>query len=106
VTTARTLIGLAGSVTTVAGIALGLPAYDPARIHLARIPAAQVGQIARELLGQDYHQRAAIPVMHPGRIDVIGAGALVLDRVLTRFGFAEVVASEHDILDGIAWSIA
>jgi exopolyphosphatase / guanosine-5'-triphosphate,3'-diphosphate pyrophosphatase len=106
VSTARTLIGLAGSVTTVAGIALGLPAYDPARIHLARIPAPQVSQIARDLLGQDYHQRAAIPVMHPGRIDVIGAGALVLDRVLARFGFAEVVASEHDILDGIAWSIA
>jgi exopolyphosphatase / guanosine-5'-triphosphate,3'-diphosphate pyrophosphatase len=106
VTSARTLIGLAGSVTTVAGIALGLPAYDPARIHLARIPAARVGQIARDLLGQAHEQRAAIPVMHPGRVDVIGAGALVLDRIVTRFGFAEVVASEHDILDGIAWSIA
>ncbi len=106
VTSARTVIGLAGSVTTVAGIALGLPAYDPARIHLARIAASQVGQIARDLLGQDHQQRAAIPVMHPGRIDVIGAGALVLDRVLARFGFAEVVASEHDILDGIAWSMA
>jgi exopolyphosphatase / guanosine-5'-triphosphate,3'-diphosphate pyrophosphatase len=106
VTAARTLIGLAGSVTTVAGIALGLPGYDPARIHLARIPAPQVSQIARDLLGQDYQQRATIPVMHPGRIDVIGAGALLLDRVLARFGFAEVVASEHDILDGIAWSIA
>ena len=44
--------------------------------------------------------------MHPGRVDVIGAGALVLDRVMARFGFAEVVASEHDILDGIAWSLA
>jgi exopolyphosphatase/guanosine-5'-triphosphate,3'-diphosphate pyrophosphatase len=44
--------------------------------------------------------------MHPGRIDVIGAGALVLDRVLDRFGFADVVASEHDILDGLAWSMA
>jgi exopolyphosphatase / guanosine-5'-triphosphate,3'-diphosphate pyrophosphatase len=106
VTSARTLIGLAGSVTTVAGIALGLPAYDPARIHLARIPAAQVGQIARDLLGQDHRQRAVIPVMHRGRVDVIGAGALVLDRVVARFGFAEVVASEHDILDGIAWSMA
>jgi exopolyphosphatase / guanosine-5'-triphosphate,3'-diphosphate pyrophosphatase len=105
VSTARTLIGLAGSVTTVAGIALGLPAYDPDRIHLVRVPAPQVSQIARDLLGQDYRQRAAIPVMHPGRIDVIGAGALVLDRVLARFGFTEVVASEHDILDGIAWSI-
>ncbi len=106
VTSARTVIGLAGSVTTVAGIALGLPAYDPARIHLARIPARQVGQIARDLLSQPYQRRATIPVMHPGRVDVIGAGALVLDRVLARFGFAEVVASEHDILDGIAWSMA
>jgi exopolyphosphatase / guanosine-5'-triphosphate,3'-diphosphate pyrophosphatase len=103
---ARTLIGLAGSVTTVAGIAIGLPAYDPARIHHARIPAAVVHQIARDLLAQTRRQRAGIPVMHPGRIDVIGAGALVLDRVLDRFGFGEVVASEHDILDGIAWALA
>jgi exopolyphosphatase / guanosine-5'-triphosphate,3'-diphosphate pyrophosphatase len=105
VTEARTLIGLAGSVTTVAGIALGLPAYDPGRIHHARVPAAVVHKISRDLLAQTQEQRAAIPVMHPGRIDVIGAGALVLDRVLARFGFAEVVASEHDILDGIAWTL-
>jgi exopolyphosphatase / guanosine-5'-triphosphate,3'-diphosphate pyrophosphatase len=105
VATARTLIGLAGSVTTVAGIALGLPAYDPARIHHARIPAGQVHEVACDLLSQTRQQRAQIPVMHPGRIDVIGAGALVLDRVLTRFGFAEAVVSEHDILDGIAWSL-
>jgi exopolyphosphatase/guanosine-5'-triphosphate,3'-diphosphate pyrophosphatase len=103
---ARTLIGLAGSVTTVAGIALGLPAYDPARIHHARIPAGQVHAVTRDLLGQTRQQRAQIGVMHPGRIDVIGAGALVLDRVLERFGFADVVASEHDILDGLAWSMA
>jgi exopolyphosphatase/guanosine-5'-triphosphate,3'-diphosphate pyrophosphatase len=105
VSSARTLIGLAGSVTTVAGIALGLPGYDPARIHLARVPAARVHAIACGLLGQAYQQRARIPVMHPGRVDVIAAGALVLDRVLARFGFAEVVASEHDILDGMAWSM-
>jgi exopolyphosphatase / guanosine-5'-triphosphate,3'-diphosphate pyrophosphatase len=105
VSSARTLIGLAGSVTTVAGIALRLPAYDPARIHLARVPALRVHGIARDLLGQAYQQRARIPVMHPGRVDVIAAGALVLDRVLARFGFAEVVASEHDILDGMAWSM-
>jgi exopolyphosphatase/guanosine-5'-triphosphate,3'-diphosphate pyrophosphatase len=105
VSSARTLIGLAGSVTTVAAIALGLPAYDPARIHLARVPAFTVHDIARDLLGQPYQQRARIPVMHPGRVDVIAAGALVLDRVLARFGFAEVVASEHDILDGMAWSM-
>jgi len=105
VASARTLIGLAGSVTTVAGIALGLAAYDPARIHHARIPAARVHEVTRELLSQSREQRARIGVMHPGRVDVIGAGALVLDRVMARFGFGEVVASEHDILDGIAWSL-
>jgi len=106
VTGARTLIGLAGSVTTVAGIALRLPGYDPARIHHAAIPAAQVHEVTKALLGQTREQRAAIPVMHPGRVDVIGGGALVLDRIMARFGFADVVASEHDILDGIAWSLA
>jgi exopolyphosphatase / guanosine-5'-triphosphate,3'-diphosphate pyrophosphatase len=103
---ARTLIGLAGSVTTVAGIALRLPGYDPARIHHAVIPAARVHEVTEALLGQTREQRAAIPVMHPGRVDVIAGGALVLDRIMTRFGFADVVASEHDILDGIAWSLA
>jgi exopolyphosphatase / guanosine-5'-triphosphate,3'-diphosphate pyrophosphatase len=102
---ARTLIGLAGSVTTVAAIALGLHDYDAARTHHSRIPAAQVHKVATGLLGQTRAQRAAIPVMHPGRVDVIGAGALVLDRVITRFGFSEVLVSEHDILDGIAWSL-
>ena len=103
---ARTLIGLAGSVTTVTGIALGLLAYEPARIHHARMPAGQVHDVTRMLLGQTRRERAAICVMHPGRVDVIGAGALVLDRVLDRLGFSEVMASEHDILDGIARSIA
>jgi exopolyphosphatase/guanosine-5'-triphosphate,3'-diphosphate pyrophosphatase len=103
---ARTLIGLAGSVTTVAGIALGLPGYDPVKIHHSVIPAAQVHEVTAGLLGQTREQRAAIAVMHPGRVDVIGGGALVLDRVMARFGFAQVVVSEHDILDGIAWSLA
>jgi exopolyphosphatase / guanosine-5'-triphosphate,3'-diphosphate pyrophosphatase len=103
---ARSLVGLAGSVTTVGAIALGLPAYDPGRIHHARIPAAGVRAVTSRLLAQTRAERAVIPVMHPGRIDVIGAGALVLDRVMRRFGFAEVVVSEHDILDGIAWSLA
>jgi exopolyphosphatase/guanosine-5'-triphosphate,3'-diphosphate pyrophosphatase len=90
----------------VTAIALGLTAYDPARIHHARISAEQVHEVTQQLLGQTRLERAAIPVMHPGRVDVIGAGALVLDRVLTQLGFPAVVASEHDILDGIAWSIA
>ncbi|RGA00280.1 Ppx/GppA family phosphatase [Microbispora triticiradicis] len=106
VRTARTLVGLAGSVTTVAGIALDLPAYDPERIHHSRIPAERVHEVSARLLRMTHDERAAVPVMHPGRVDVIGAGALILDRIVRRYGFAEVVVSEHDILDGIAWSLA
>ena len=103
---ARTLIGLAGSVTTVAAIAMGLPAYDAARIHHARVAAADVHAVTRGLLAQTRADRAALGVMHPGRADVIGGGALVLDRLMQRFGFTEVLVSEHDILDGMAWSLA
>jgi exopolyphosphatase / guanosine-5'-triphosphate,3'-diphosphate pyrophosphatase len=103
---ARTLIGLAGSVTTVAAIAMGLPAYDAARIHHARVSADDVHAVTRGLLAQTRTARAAIGVMHPGRVDVIGGGALVLDRLMERFGFGEVLVSEHDILDGMAWSLA
>ena len=103
---AGTLIGLAGSVTTVAAIAMGLPAYDAARIHHARVSAADVHAVTRSLLAQTRTARAAIGVMHPGRADVIGGGALVLDRLMERFGFGEVLVSEHDILDGMAWSLA
>jgi exopolyphosphatase/guanosine-5'-triphosphate,3'-diphosphate pyrophosphatase len=102
---ARTLVGLAGSVTTVSGIALGLGEYDSARIHHSRVSAARVHEIAGALLAMTRAERAAVPVMHPGRVDVIGAGALILDRIMSRFGFAEVLVSEHDILDGIAWSL-
>jgi exopolyphosphatase / guanosine-5'-triphosphate,3'-diphosphate pyrophosphatase len=103
---ARTLIGLAGSVATAAGIAMGLPAYDASRIHHARVSAAEVNEVTRGLLAQTRATRAVIGVMHPGRVDVIGGGALILDRIMQRFGFSEVLVSEHDILDGIAWSLA
>jgi exopolyphosphatase/guanosine-5'-triphosphate,3'-diphosphate pyrophosphatase len=103
---ARTLVGLAGSVTTVAALALGLTHYDAARIHHARISARQVAEQARSLLAQTRYQRASLAVMHPGRVDVIGGGAMILDQVMRRFRFAEVLVSEHDILDGIAWSLA
>lgn len=103
---AATLVGLAGSVTTVAGIVLGLPAYDAATTHHARITADQVRAVAVALLGQSHAERAAIGVMHPGRVDVIGAGSLILDRIMARFGFPDVLVSEHDILDGLAWSLA
>jgi exopolyphosphatase/guanosine-5'-triphosphate,3'-diphosphate pyrophosphatase len=101
-----TLIGLAGSVTTVAGIALGLPAYQADQIHHARIPFHQVARVTAELLGMPRGQRRALPVMHPGRADVIGAGALILRIVMDRAGAGSVLVSEHDILDGIAWSLA
>jgi exopolyphosphatase/guanosine-5'-triphosphate,3'-diphosphate pyrophosphatase len=103
---ARTLVGLAGSVTTVAAIAMGLPGYDAARIHHARVASADVHAVTRDLLAQTRTARSAIGVMHPGRVDVIGGGALILDRIMQRFGFGEVLVSEHDILDGIAWSLA
>lgn len=100
------LIGLAGSVTTVAALALGLPEYDALRIHGSRIPTADVHRVTAGLLAATRATRAAEPVMHPGRVDVIGAGALVLDRILRRGGFREVIVSEHDILDGIALGLA
>jgi exopolyphosphatase / guanosine-5'-triphosphate,3'-diphosphate pyrophosphatase len=103
---ARTLVGLAGSVTTVAAMALDLPAYQPERIHRARIPAELVHDVAARLLRMAHGQRAALPFMHPGRVDVIGAGALVLSAILDRVPVDDVLVSEHDILDGIAWSLA
>ncbi|MBM4795508.1 Ppx/GppA family phosphatase [Streptomyces sioyaensis] len=103
---AATLVGLAGSVTTVAAIALGLKQYDSEAIHHSRLSLAQVREITGRLLSSTHAERAAIPVMHPGRVDVIAAGALVLLSIMERTGAGEVVVSEHDILDGIAWSIA
>lgn len=102
---AGSLIGLAGSVTTVAAIHLGLPEYDPVAIHHSRVPADAVRDISDQLLSSTHTQRAAIPVMHPGRVDVIAAGALVLRCLVDRTGVEDVVVSEHDILDGIAWSV-
>src|SRR5215469_8959004 len=105
VTAARTLVGLAGSVTTVAALAMGLDGYDASRIHHSRISAASVNEQTARLLGQTRAERASLAVMHPGRVDVIGGGALVLMRIMARFGFGEVLVSEHDILDGLAWSL-
>ncbi|MGW7422417.1 Ppx/GppA phosphatase family protein [Streptomyces sp. NPDC054813] len=103
---AHTLVGLAGSVTTLSAIHQDLPEYDSAAIHHSRIPYARVREITERLLDSTHAERAAIPSMHPGRVDVIGAGALVLLSIMERVGAAEVVVSEHDILDGIAWSVA
>lgn len=99
---AASLIGLAGSVTTVAALALGLDEYDSSKIHGSRISATDVHRVTQELLVMPRAQRAALGPMHEGRVDVIGGGALVLDRILTLTGINEVVVSERDILDGIA----
>ncbi|MFF4960437.1 Ppx/GppA phosphatase family protein [Streptomyces sp. NPDC001222] len=103
---AHTLVGLAGSVTTVSAIAQELPEYDSTRIHHSRVSLERVREITEWLLRSTHAERAAIPSMHPGRVDVIGAGALVLLAIMERIGATEVVVSEHDILDGIAWSVA
>jgi exopolyphosphatase/guanosine-5'-triphosphate,3'-diphosphate pyrophosphatase len=106
---ARTLVGLAGSVTTLAAMHAGLQAYDPEVTHRYRLPAAAVHDLAERLLAMPRSDRARIPVMHPGRVDVIGAGALILSTIVARlepYGITEVLVSEHDILDGIAWSLA
>ncbi|MFN2561388.1 MAG: exopolyphosphatase [Jatrophihabitans sp.] len=100
-----TFVGVAGTVTTITAIALGLGRYDPGAIHGATIPADQVRDVTDRLLHMTHDQRAALPVMHPGRVDVIGAGALVLRTLVDEIGVAAVIASEHDILDGIALSI-
>jgi exopolyphosphatase/guanosine-5'-triphosphate,3'-diphosphate pyrophosphatase len=102
---ARTFVGVSGTVTTVSALAQGLRWYDPDRTHHSRIPAAAVRSTADWLLHSTRAERAEKAVIQPGRVDVIGAGALIL-RVLTeQIGATEVVVSEKDILDGIAWSI-
>ncbi len=103
------LVGVAGSVTTVAAAVLGLPAYDSARIHRARLGVDAVRETCDRLLTMSRAERATLGFMHPGRVDVIGAGALVwwavVDRLVERSALSEVTVSEHDILDGIAFSL-
>ena len=96
---------VAGTATTVAAAALDLSEYDRYAIHLARIPATRAHEISQQLLRETREQRAAHGYMHPGRVDVIGAGSLVLDRIMKASGATEFVASESDILDGMAWSL-
>jgi exopolyphosphatase/guanosine-5'-triphosphate,3'-diphosphate pyrophosphatase len=101
----RYVLGLAGTVTTVTALALGLGEYDSQRIHLASVPASAVTRVSAELLAMTVAQRNALAVMHPGRADVIAAGSIILDEILRRCGTDTLTASEHDILDGIAWSL-
>jgi exopolyphosphatase / guanosine-5'-triphosphate,3'-diphosphate pyrophosphatase len=100
-----TFVGVAGTVTTVAAIALGLDRYDAGVIHGSTITAGQIDEVTGRLLEMTHAERAALPVMHPGRVDVIGGGALVLRTLVDETGVGAVTASEHDILDGIALSL-
>jgi exopolyphosphatase / guanosine-5'-triphosphate,3'-diphosphate pyrophosphatase len=102
---AKTLIAVAGTATTVAAAALGLNEYDRHAIHLSRIPAAKVIEIAQMFSLMSREEIAALGYMHPGRVDVIAAGSLVLSRVMVATGASEFVASESDILDGMAWAL-
>ena len=106
ITEAKTLVAVAGTATTVAAAALNLPNYDPVLLHLSRISAAQTHAVASTFSHLDHAERSLLPYLHPGRVDVIAAGALVLSRILEATGADEFVASEHDILDGIAWGLA
>jgi exopolyphosphatase / guanosine-5'-triphosphate,3'-diphosphate pyrophosphatase len=103
---AERVVGVAGTVTTVTAIALGLEAYDPRRIHLATVDAAQIAAAADKLTAMTVAERAALPVMARGREDVIAAGALLLDELVHRFQISQVVASEADILDGVLLGLA
>jgi exopolyphosphatase/guanosine-5'-triphosphate,3'-diphosphate pyrophosphatase len=106
ITEAKTLIAVAGTATTVAAAALGLSTYDRHSIHLSRISAEKTHQVSEMFLSLNRDEIAALGYMHPGRVDVIGAGSLVLSRIMALTGAEEFVASESDILDGMAWSLA
>ncbi|MFL6172492.1 MAG: diol dehydratase reactivase ATPase-like domain-containing protein [Marmoricola sp.] len=101
---ARTVVGVAGTVTTVGAGVLDLPAYDRTKVHLAVLSLEDVQATIDALVAMTTDERRALGYMHPGRADVIGAGALILERILLRTGVGTVTVSESDILDGIAWS--
>jgi exopolyphosphatase/guanosine-5'-triphosphate,3'-diphosphate pyrophosphatase len=105
ITKSKTLIAVAGTATTVAAAALELSSYDRYSIHLSRISAEKVHAVSKSFLSMKREDREALGYMHPGRVDVIGAGSLVLSRIMLATGATEFVASESDILDGMAWSL-
>ena len=105
ITTAKTLVAVAGTATTVAAAALELTDYDRHLIHLSKISSDKVHKVAATFQSMNKDQIASLGFMHPGRVDVITAGSLVLSRIMAATGATEFVASESDILDGMAWSL-
>ncbi|OBJ60241.1 Ppx/GppA phosphatase family protein [Mycobacterium sp. 1423905.2] len=110
VSQARTWVGLAGTMTTLSALAHRMTTYDSAAIHLSRVPRRDLLEVCEKLIAMPRQQRAALPPMHEGRVDVIGGGAIVVEELARelhdRSGIDELTVSEHDILDGIVWSIA
>jgi exopolyphosphatase / guanosine-5'-triphosphate,3'-diphosphate pyrophosphatase len=107
---ARTWVGVAGTFTTLSALAQRMAAYDAAAIHLSRVGFDELSTVCEDLIAMTRQQRAALGPMHEGRVDVIGGGAIVVQELMrelrTRAGIDELVVSEHDILDGIALSLA
>lgn len=107
---ARTWVGVAGTMTTLSALAQQLPAYDPAAIHLSRVGFGDLLCVCDSLIAMPRSRRAALGPMHEGRVDVIGGGAIIVEEFVAqlqqRTAIAELTVSEHDILDGIALSIA
>ena len=105
INSAKSLIAVAGTATTVAAAALNLLKYDRGLIHLSKISADKVHKVAQMFQSMNKSEISALPYMHEGRVDVITAGSLVLSRVMAATGATEFVASETDILDGMAFSL-
>lgn len=105
ISNAKTLVAVAGTATTVAAAALELKDYDRYLIHLARISADKVHKVSAMFQSMNKDEIANLGYMHPGRVDVITAGSLVLSRIMAATSASEFVASESDILDGMAWSL-
>ena len=107
---ARTWVGVAGTMTTLSALAQQMTEYDPDVIHLSRIGFDELLGVCEQLIGMTKAERLALGPMHAGRADVIGGGAIIVEELAAvlgdRAGIGELVVSEHDILDGIALSIA
>jgi exopolyphosphatase/guanosine-5'-triphosphate,3'-diphosphate pyrophosphatase len=106
---AKTWIGVAGTITTLSAVAQELPEYIPDRVHLSHLTSADIDRLADNLLAADHAARAANPVIHPGRVDIIAGGAVIVralaEQLAAGGGPTELIVSEHDILDGIALSL-
>ncbi|MBF6210690.1 Ppx/GppA family phosphatase [Nocardia puris] len=107
---AHTWVGVAGTMTTLAAVGLRLPEYDASRVHLSELTLDDVHGVCARLLSMSHDERAALGPIHPGRVDVIGGGALITEvlaeELARRANIGALIVSEHDILDGIALSIA